>query len=156
MRESNKRYYDYSKRDTHKEYDREYNPRIKPHTILPAPSILEAYEDISEGSVDRLLDMAELEQIHRHEWENRSLDLYAKAHRFGQLAGLIVALLIIAVTFYVAKSLHDMRLAGIIAGSGFMSLMVSSVFASRIRRYDRRPRKFFNRKKTMRYDEAEE
>ena len=33
--------------------------------ILPAPGILESYEELAEGSVSKIIDMAKLEQEHR-------------------------------------------------------------------------------------------
>jgi uncharacterized membrane protein len=148
-------YKKYNDRDNrgYRDEGKDMSPRIKPHTILPAPSILQAYEEISEGSVDRLMEMAEIEQTHRHEWEDKSLELYAKAHRIGQVYGLLISLSIITASLYVAVELHNMHLAMIIVIAGFFSLTVSSVLASRIRRYERKPRKFIpGMQKAKRYN----
>ena len=37
------------------------------HNILPPPSILEAYDDIAPNSAQKLFEMSEAEQKHRHQ-----------------------------------------------------------------------------------------
>jgi uncharacterized membrane protein len=41
---------------------------------LPPASELERLEKLAKGATNRLLAMAEKQQAHRHEWENRALD----------------------------------------------------------------------------------
>jgi uncharacterized membrane protein len=132
-------------KDYYRNREEGYTNRFRPQAILPAPSILQAYEDIAEGSMDRLLEMAEAEQIHRHEWENKALAAYVKAHRIGQISGLVIASTILSSTLYIASVLNDSRLAITVAVGGFLSLAISSMVASKSRRYERKPRRPYAR-----------
>jgi uncharacterized membrane protein len=143
-------------KDYYRNREESYSNRFRPQAILPAPSILQAYEDIAEGSMERLLEMAEAEQIHRHEWENKALAAYVKAHRIGQISGLVIASTILSSTLYVATVLNDSRLAITIAVGGFLSLAISSVVASKSRRYERKPRRPYGRSfRRSRFDEED-
>jgi uncharacterized membrane protein len=109
--------------------------------ILPSPAILKEYDEVSEGAADRLIEMAEIEQEHRHEWELAALAAYDRNFRLGQKCGALVAMSIIGAAIYVGHFLHDYFLAGIIAASGFASIIVSTIFASKNKRYENRIRR---------------
>lgn len=55
------------------------------HNLLPSPRVLESYEDIAPGSVNKLLELAKKEQDHRHSWQ----DKYLKFHNFSYKTGLV-------------------------------------------------------------------
>jgi uncharacterized membrane protein len=147
----NERGYDKNKRPR---FDNRY-PRKKPQGSFPSPSALRAYEEVSEGSADRLIEMAEIEQNHRHDWENSALIAYSKSYRFGQFCGMMVAIAVVYGALYAAKELHDQKLACIIAISGFASLMVSTIFAARTKRYESRFRKSPHREE-RKYNSADD
>lgn len=51
---------------------------------LPRPSDLQAYEDTLPGVADRIVSMAEREQVHRHEAEDTDRVNEFRLARFGQ------------------------------------------------------------------------
>lgn len=122
-------------------YDRDnFMAKKRSHTILPPPSILQAYEEIAEGSAKVIVDMATIEQEHRHEWEKECLRVYTRSHRLGQLSGLLIAVAIIYASIYLSDQ-GDYNTATAIAASGFLSLIVSSIIAFKTRKMERKPRK---------------
>ena len=121
-------------------YIRKPSSRIN-RVILPSPAILKEYNDVAEGAAERLMEMAEIEQEHRHEWELGALAAYDRNFRLGQKCGLILALSIISSAIYVGHFLHDHYLASIIAGCGFASMIVSTIYASKNKRYENRIRR---------------
>jgi uncharacterized membrane protein len=124
----------------HKNYHHKSYTR-SPSAILPSPSILRGYDEISEGAADRLLEMAEIEQAHRHEWEFAALHAYERSFRLGQKCGALVAIVITLATIYASAALHNNYLAAIISISGFAAIMVSTFFAAKNKRYETRVRR---------------
>jgi uncharacterized membrane protein len=61
---------------------------------LPHPSILQRYDEISQGAADRIIMMAEREQVHRHSWEKRALNADVMYSMMGMLAGWTTAIAI--------------------------------------------------------------
>jgi len=55
------------------------------HNLLPSSRVLETYEQIAPGSVNKLIEMTKKEQEHRHTWQ----DKYLKFHNFSYKLGLI-------------------------------------------------------------------
>lgn len=129
----------YEKRNSH-DYKRDDAPRKKSHFLLPPPAILEAYEEMSPGSTERIIDMAENEQAHRHNWEDRALTAYIWSNRLGMLFGSIVAIAIVSGTLYLA-SMGDRKAALNLCAFGFASLTISSLVTLKVRKFERKPRK---------------
>ncbi|MDX2083693.1 MAG: DUF2335 domain-containing protein [Rickettsiales bacterium] len=67
--------------------------------ILPNSEILAKFEDAVPGSVEQLIEMAQKEQKHRHNWQ----DQYLKSHnfntRFGQICGLFYNIALLGLIF---------------------------------------------------------
>jgi uncharacterized membrane protein len=147
MRENNNSYADNysndeysSKKDSrHRSHSRDYHSRRK-FSSIPSAGVLRAYEDLSEGAADRLIEMAEIEQAHRHEWENRALKVAATSQKLGQICGLLIVLAIIGASSHLALN-GDYVTASSIAVTGFLSLMVTSLTGRRNLKHDRRPRR---------------
>lgn len=59
---------------------------------LPAPGMLQAYDDAVPGAADRIIAMAENEQRQRHAMQTRSVDGTLQATKRGQVFGLVAAL----------------------------------------------------------------
>ena len=59
---------------------------------LPPAETYAQYEEAYPGTAGRILGMAENEQNHRVDWENKSLDYAAKAERRGQCMAFSLAL----------------------------------------------------------------
>jgi|GEM_PF-6627234 len=108
-------------------------------SILPSPEILQEYEYASEGTVARLIEMAETEQDRRNEWENEYLRFHKKSLRLGQLFGFFLLVSVIWGTIYLG-SIGQIDLAKILVISGFSSVAAASLFSEIGRRLSRRPR----------------
>lgn len=89
--------------------------------MLPAPAILESYEEIKPGMVDELITMVKKEQKHRHAHEIRALQAQVYTTRFGQLLAFALSIIIIytAITF-ATDSMYLMALAVLVCGFGFL------------------------------------
>lgn len=107
---------------------------------LPPPEVLEAYEKISPGATKQLMVMAQIEQKHRHAWEDAYLIRQTKSYRMGQLFGFIAALVIIILASILAV-LEKTEAATIIAVPGFMALLATSVLAYLPKRYGAPPKR---------------
>jgi len=140
----NSRYNEEQKEGRERHGNRSGNSR-RLYAALPPPHVLQEYEKLSEGATDRLLEMAEIEQAHRHDWEDDCLRAYTKSHRIGQLFGVIIALAIIAASVGLAVSGYS-HTASVVAASGFLSLTINSIITLKTRRFERKPRKFSSHK----------
>jgi uncharacterized membrane protein len=58
---------------------------------LPPPAVLQAYDDMSPGLADRIVAMAEREQEHRHNLEDRAFNEDSKLGKRGQILAFIIA-----------------------------------------------------------------
>jgi uncharacterized membrane protein len=115
-------------------------PRLS-HNILPPPGILEAYEDLEEGSVSRLFKQAREEQEHRHAWEDKYLREHVASYRFGQFLGFLVAVGTLAGSVILAREgLSNESMA--VAGSGFGFLTITAFVSAKGRRFARRPARY--------------
>lgn len=52
--------------------------------ILPSPAILESYEEISPGFVEKIVDVIKKEQEHRHQFEQNQLKSYQETLKFSK------------------------------------------------------------------------
>lgn len=120
--------------------DNRNNSRPVIQSILPSPEILQEYEYASEGTVKILLEMAQVEQDRRNEWENEYLRFYKKSLRIGQLFGFILLCSVIWGTIYLG-SLGQAELGNTLAIAGFSSIAAASLFSEIGRRLSRRPRR---------------
>ncbi len=64
---------------------------------LPPPAHLAQYEQVQSGLADRIVSMAEKEQAHRIDTEQRYLRASISSHRWGQFLGTFLAVLGFAV-----------------------------------------------------------
>lgn len=98
-------------------------------SVLPSPTILQEYEYATEGAADRILEMAEVEQDRRHNWEDEYLLYYKKSLRIGQLCGFILLFSVILSFVYLAsngKEIYAVYLALI----AFFAVAFANFFAS--------------------------
>ncbi|MFN7591166.1 MAG: DUF2335 domain-containing protein [Planctomycetota bacterium] len=70
---------------------------------LPPPEHLAAYEKIQPGFADRIVAMAEKQAVHRQGMESAVVRGNIVAQRMGVIAGLIIALAVIALAAYFAS-----------------------------------------------------
>ncbi len=78
---------------------------------LPPPADLQHYEDITPGMADRILSMAENQQKHRIEIENKVINSKNRDSKIGMILGTIIIL----ASFYIAYVciINDKSLAGL-------------------------------------------
>lgn len=119
--------------------ERRFSSRKRHSALLPPPSVLQAYESMSPGSVNRLLDMAEREQKHRHEWEKNQLKAQIKTHRLGQFFSLVSMAAIVFGAIHLTR-LGNTQTASYIAIGGFVTLILCALISARLKRLTRRPR----------------
>lgn len=108
--------------------------------ILPPPGILESYEEISPGAVSSILEMAHLEQEHRHKWENNYLKAMAYTVRVGILLEFTLAIIILFVCIMLAGD-GKTYLASLVAICGFGFLAAVVFIASYTKKYILRPKR---------------
>ncbi|MCE2993748.1 MAG: DUF2335 domain-containing protein [Alphaproteobacteria bacterium] len=92
--------------------------------ILPAPGILESYEEISPGSVKTIISIVKSEQDHRHRWENSYLRSMVNNYRFGQILIFILSIMIIyAAISFVSIGENLMAIFVIVFGFAFLAIV---------------------------------
>lgn len=101
---------------------------------VPPPEILAEYENIQSGLAERILAMAEKEQIHRHKNQSKQIDAHInlstinleksyQERRFGQICGLIIGVFAIGCGSYVA--INDAEIVGGFIGASGVGGIVS-------------------------------
>ena len=94
---------------------------------IPHPAHLAGYEEILPGSANRIISMAEKEQIHRQGLESRVLKWGVFGEVFGQISGVSVSFALIAGAVYcayVGATTAGVMLVGVSATS-FVSILVT-------------------------------
>ncbi len=101
---------------------------------LPAPSAFGQYDKVLPGAAERILRMAEQEQNHRHDIDNKRLSMDSRDSLIGICAGLglglsaLVAGVIVAVN---VPSVGGVILAGVFGISGVGTIATSIVKGTR-------------------------
>lgn len=118
---------------------------------FPSASLLQEYEYASEGAVDKLFKIAELEQVNRHKREIELADSQRKTKRIGQLFGfLLLFVTIISVVILSFSGYKDVAKLLIICSFGVIafSTLVSLIFSgSGVRYKNKRRNKHSNDRK---------
>lgn len=97
---------------------------------LPPPGDLAAYENIAPGFADRIVTMAEKEQVQRHGNEHKLRDLQRRLLSRGQVFAFILSLAVVGGGFWLL--LNDKPVAGFVTLLGAIS-MVAGPFLYQIR-----------------------
>lgn len=113
-------------------YDNRNSQTERGYGVLPAPGILESYEELAPGAVAKIIEMARLEQEQRHIWENNYLRYMAYITKIGQLLGFMLA----AIITFAALSLgsdgeYAMAIFISIVGYGYLIISAYISFSSR-------------------------
>ncbi len=114
-----------------------------PYNILPPSKILDEYEDIAPGSVDKLLEMAAQEQEHRHVWQEEHLKVHSRIYKWGQIFAFaynILLLLLIGVLIKDGNSELAVKLFTI--NAALMTFALLLTFVERRIMNRRAPRRF--------------
>ena len=89
---------------------------------LPPPEILGSYEAVLPGSADRIITMAEKQQVHRENIETRVIAANIRQEQFGLAAGFILALTVISGSLLAIFNGKDIvGLVGIIGSVGSLA-----------------------------------
>ncbi|RZI46024.1 DUF2335 domain-containing protein [Rickettsiales endosymbiont of Peranema trichophorum] len=114
------------------------------NSILPPPAILESYEEVSPGTVEKLLDLATIEQKHRHLLQTRSLYLASWTARLGQLCGVAISFGVLY-TSYALVLRSEALIGGLVVLSGFCFLSITALLSHRTRGAKRGGGKFHHK-----------
>lgn len=104
--------------------------RKKYQHILPPIEMLEHYEELNPGTLDKLLEMAKKEQNHRHSIDLITIEKYNKATKLGRMFSLVFVALI-SVTSLMLVAAGSVFVAAIFAFSAFACITIVSYFYSK-------------------------
>lgn len=76
-------------------------------SIFPSPAVLESYEEVKPGTVDRMIKMVEREQKHRHNLEMAHAKVQPFARVLGKLTTLI-AIIYFVMSLFAISAEHDL------------------------------------------------
>lgn len=116
-----------------KEYARRSRRAQKSVELLPDPEVLESYNYVIEGAGERILEMFEKEQQHRHEWEDQALKVHAFNSVLAQMLGFLVMMVALGASIYFGRK-GDYTMAVFLGVFSFSSLIWAY-----IRTVNRRP-----------------
>lgn len=94
---------------------------------IPSPKALQEYDVILPGAADRIIKMAESQQIHRMSMEQKAITEQLSFNKRGQILGFIIFCLGIAVAIFFAC--YDMKTFAGIFLTGTMVTIIS-IFVS--------------------------
>lgn len=92
---------------------------------LPPPQLLKQYNDVVPNGAERLMQMAERQQGHRHDLENVVINGNVKAEARGQWMGLLISVVVIVAGTYLA-AMGKQITGGLLVGVDVVAL--ASVF----------------------------
>lgn len=100
---------------------------------LPPPSILEEYNNAVPNGAERIFSMVERQTRHAMEIEAATVESDNKLAQRGQLIGLVVVVLSLALAGYMAH-LGATAIAAAVAGLDLVGLVAVFIYGSRRRR----------------------
>lgn len=89
---------------------------------IPPPEVLQGYENVQQGFADRILRMAEKQQDHRMNCEDKIVTESTSQSKRGQWFGFIIAILFFAGALTLGFTDHEV-LGGIIGGGTLVSVV---------------------------------
>lgn len=92
--------------------------------LLPRPADFKAYKEVLSNAPERILLMAEKQQQHRIDSEERIIKADIRESIFGQVFAVLLVVLFLAAAVYLGINGHDW-LAGIVAT---LSATISTIF----------------------------
>lgn len=117
----------YTKVSNLKEPDRGFYRKQFEH-VLPPIDIMAEYENLYPGTLAKLIDMAEKEQLHRHQVEFKNLEAYKSLTQKGKISA-VIFVFIVCITTIILAMVGDLRLAGIFAVSAFLIIGIGIFWA---------------------------
>lgn len=101
---------------------------------LPAPSAFGQYDKVLPGAAERILKMAEQEQNHRHEVDNKQLYMLSRDSLVGIIAGMGLGVCALVAGVLVAMNVPNTGgtiLGGVFGVSGVGTIAVSIIKGTR-------------------------
>lgn len=89
---------------------------------IPHPELLQGYESVKQGFAERIVSMAEEQQKHRFECENKMVAGTVSESKRGQWMAFIVAMLFLGAAVVLGLYGHDW-LGGVIGGGTLVALV---------------------------------
>ena len=93
---------------------------------FPPPSLLRRYEEVLSGGADRVFVFTENEQRHRHQFEDRALQIHSELQRRGQWMGVILPISAV-VGSIICAALGQGPAAITLGGLGLMGIVFSLI-----------------------------
>lgn len=104
--------------------------RKKYQHVLPPIEIIEHYEELNPGTLEKLLDMAKREQNHRHSMDLMAMEKHDKATQLGRVFALVFVAFI-SITSLALVIAGSLLIAAIFAFSAFACITIVSYFYSK-------------------------
>lgn len=104
--------------------------RKKYQHVLPPIDMLEHYEELNPGTLDKLLDMAEREQNHRHSIDLMAMEKHNRATTLGRVFSLVFVAFI-SITALMLVIAGSIFVAAVFAFSAFACITIVSYFYSK-------------------------
>ena len=104
--------------------------RKKYQHVLPPIEMLEHYEELNPGTLDKLLDMAKREQNHRHSVDLMAMEKHNKATTLGRVFSLVFVAFI-SITALMLVIVGSVFVAAVFAFSAFACITIVSYFYSK-------------------------
>ncbi len=105
--------------------------RKKYKHVLPPIEMIEEYEELHPGTFERLLDMAQREQNHRHSMDLLEIEKHARATKLGRIFALIFVAIISMGTLALV-AIGSLLIATLFAVSAFTCITIVSYLYSKI------------------------
>lgn len=98
---------------------------------LPPPEILQGYNSVDPGFANRIFEMAEREQRHRHETEGKIVKSHFGTVHLGQIFGFLIGITAIVSGVYLV--LKDKQVSGFgIFFSGLAALVGAFIYSQKV------------------------
>ena len=91
----------YAKMHNPRESDTSFYSKKFEH-ILPPINLISEFESINPGTLEKMIDMAEREQHHRHAIDLINIESYNKAKKLGKLFSIILVSILCITTLFLA------------------------------------------------------
>lgn len=103
---------------------------------LPPPATLQRYSEVIDNGAERIFQMAERNQAHRHELEQAAIRSEIRTAERGVVWGGVIALAGLACAGFLGWMGHE-GAAGIVGGGTLATMVTAFVYGTRSRRKER-------------------
>ena len=118
--------------------------RKKYQSMLPPIDMIEEYEELYPGTLDKLFDMTQKEQNHRHSLNLLEIKNHAKATALGRICALVF-ISIVVISSLILALLGFIVLSALLISTSFISITIISYFYSNKQQKYNKFQKFTNK-----------